>query len=241
MATGKTHCAHPRHAAQLLQLLWAQAGQDALLQLLLAERISRCSLLPGGCFPLLHHVVLPQLLQKLVLHVLKIIQPMTSLRTLADLERRSTVGTYCVGADDESRHILVHQQSKLNVLVASERESMRHLLDRWQTAQLPSLLWSEGAQQAHGFLALLHGHLLTKRCLSHHHACQHHHTPHATQLRHELSVHVSSCTSSARLTKHCCATRVYGCPDQAIVRVNNKTRTSTVFSLQVLQHALAHL
>ena len=96
VGTGKADCAHPRHAAQLLQLLWAQAGQDALLQLLLAERISRCSLLPGGCFPLLRHVGLPQLLQKLVLQVLKIIQPMMSLRTLADLERRSTVGTYCV-------------------------------------------------------------------------------------------------------------------------------------------------
>ena len=59
--------AHPRHAPQLLQLLGAQAGEQALLQVLLAMGVHCRSLLLPGCFPLLRHVVLPQLLQELIL------------------------------------------------------------------------------------------------------------------------------------------------------------------------------
>ncbi len=58
---------HPGHASQLLQLLGAQAGQHALLQILLAMGIDCGSLLLPCRFPLLRHVVLPQLLQELIL------------------------------------------------------------------------------------------------------------------------------------------------------------------------------
>ena len=43
--------------------------------------------------------------------------------------------------------------------------SAANLLHRWQAAQLFPLLWSEGAQEVHGFLPLLHGHLLTQSIL----------------------------------------------------------------------------
>ena len=59
---------HPWHASQLLQLLGAQAGEHALLQILLPMGVGCGSLLLPGCFPLLRHVILPQLLQELVLH-----------------------------------------------------------------------------------------------------------------------------------------------------------------------------
>ena len=59
--------AHPGHASQLLQLLGAQAGQHALLQILLAMGVHCSSLLLPCRFPLLRHVVLPQLLQELIL------------------------------------------------------------------------------------------------------------------------------------------------------------------------------
>ena len=59
---------HPGHAVQLLELLRAEAGQDALLQLLLAVDVRPGHLLLAGRLTLLRHVVLPQLLQELVLY-----------------------------------------------------------------------------------------------------------------------------------------------------------------------------